>query len=64
SAAGAGAEVSCPLRAAAPLVAGAPLRSAWPATAGGVSSVVAGAGHSPHRDKPDDTMARLKEALA
>ncbi|MBN9155379.1 MAG: alpha/beta hydrolase [Microbacterium sp.] len=27
-------------------------------------SVVAGAGHSPHRDKPDDTIARLKEALA
>ncbi|MFT4134941.1 alpha/beta fold hydrolase [Microbacterium sp.] len=27
-------------------------------------SVVAGAGHSPHRDKPEETMAQLHEALA
>jgi pimeloyl-ACP methyl ester carboxylesterase len=26
-------------------------------------SVVTGAGHSPHRDKPDDTIAHLREAL-
>lgn len=27
-------------------------------------SVVAGAGHSPHRDRPDETMRHLREALA
>lgn len=27
-------------------------------------SVVDGAGHSPHRDKPDETIAQLREALA
>lgn len=27
-------------------------------------SVVAGAGHSPHRDKPEDTIAALREVLA
>ena len=27
-------------------------------------SVVAGAGHSPHRDKPDDTVRHLREALS
>ncbi len=27
-------------------------------------SVVAGAGHSPHRDRPDDTVRHLREALA
>lgn len=27
-------------------------------------SVVAGAGHSPHRDKPDETVRHLREALA
>ena len=26
-------------------------------------SVVDGAGHSPHRDKPDETIAQLREAL-
>ncbi|WP_404433776.1 alpha/beta hydrolase [Microbacterium lacus] len=27
-------------------------------------SVVTGAGHSPHRDKPDDTLAQVRDALA
>jgi pimeloyl-ACP methyl ester carboxylesterase len=27
-------------------------------------SVVTGAGHSPHRDKPEDTLAHLAAALA
>jgi pimeloyl-ACP methyl ester carboxylesterase len=27
-------------------------------------SVVAGAGHSPHRDKPEDTIRHLLEALS
>ena len=41
-----------------------PLRAEVEQNAFVTVSVVAGAGHSPHRDKPDDTVDHLRRALA